>query len=156
MSYKALGYILICNPKHPFSNNKGYVREHRLVMERHIGRYLNSNEVVHHKNGIKDDNRIENLELFPNISEHMKFHAPKYVHPKGIHYSYDTEFKKGNKPPHSGVKGWTNSGSFKKGHPPLHIGTTSGSFRIGHPYYPRKKIILARPMPSGCPPYPLG
>jgi hypothetical protein len=56
------GYILVFIPDHPF-NNYGYVREHRLKIERKIGRYLNTNEDVHHINGIKDDNRLKNLKL---------------------------------------------------------------------------------------------
>lgn len=58
------GYIEVYCPEHPAARGKTYVREHRLVMEKHIGRYLEGWEEVHHKNGIRDDNRIENLELW--------------------------------------------------------------------------------------------
>jgi hypothetical protein len=58
------GYILIKFPEHPRAAKSGYIFEHRLVMESIIGRYLLPNENVHHKNGIKDDNRSENLELW--------------------------------------------------------------------------------------------
>ena len=57
------GYIEIYMPDHPNARGSKYVREHRLVMEKHLGRYLQPYERVHHKNGIKDDNRLENLEL---------------------------------------------------------------------------------------------
>ncbi len=70
------GYILILKPRHPFCNIQGYIKEHRLVMEKYLGRYLRPEEIVHHINGKKDDNRIKNIILFKNKSTHTKFHHP--------------------------------------------------------------------------------
>ena len=57
------GYVLVYMPNHPNARKK-YVLEHVLVMAESIGRPLHDGETVHHKNGIKDDNRLENLELW--------------------------------------------------------------------------------------------
>jgi len=60
----AQGYIRVYLPKHPDANSDGYIQEHRLIMERLIGRRLCRFETPHHKNGIRSDNRPENLELW--------------------------------------------------------------------------------------------
>ena len=75
------GYMGIRNQEHP-RNINGYVYEHILIMERFLGRPLkwydfndSRNEIVHHKNGIKNDNKLENLQLMThgeNIALHNK------------------------------------------------------------------------------------
>lgn len=73
-------YCVVRN--HPNAIKYGYVLHHRIIMENHLQRLLSKNEVVHHINGDKLDNRIENLKLM-NANEHVKLHGAikgrKYV-----------------------------------------------------------------------------
>jgi len=86
------GYIKVYHPDHLYADAQGYVREHRLVMEKHLRKtnpnhpalieidgkkYLSRDYIVHHKNGIKEDNRIENLQLFENGGKHTSYEFAK-------------------------------------------------------------------------------
>lgn len=66
------GYVWIHRPDHPHAKHQGYVLEHRLVMEAHIGRHLEPAEVVHHMNDDTQDNRIENLQLYATNADHKR------------------------------------------------------------------------------------
>ena len=64
-------YCYVYCPDHPNATKQRYVCEHRLVMEKHIGRYLDKKEVVHHKDGNPLNNHIDNLVLFQTNGEHL-------------------------------------------------------------------------------------
>jgi hypothetical protein len=72
---KAMSFKWFKYPGHPHANGTGFIRMHRHVMEIHLGRFLESHEVVHHINGDPTDDRIENLMLFNSQREHSKFHS---------------------------------------------------------------------------------
>lgn len=77
------GYVTLLIKTHPNAAKDGYIFEHRVVKEMCLGRYLKENEVVHHKNGIKHDNRIDNLEVMDH-AEHT------IMHHTGLRRSEDT------------------------------------------------------------------
>lgn len=81
------GYVLVYSPNHPAANKRSKtVREHRLVMEAHLGRYLLPTEVVHHLDDNRQNNQLSNLKLYSKNSEHLaetlKGKCPKWT-PEG-------------------------------------------------------------------------
>lgn len=72
-------YRLIYKPDHPFATKSGHVREHRLVMEAQLGRYLLRDEIVDHINMDTLDNRPENLRVMLKV-EHDRMNTPLNIH----------------------------------------------------------------------------
>lgn len=74
-----------------------YQAEHRVIVEQHLERKLSKSEIVHHKNGNRKDNRLENLELL-SISEHIKHHKQGVKRDKGRFVKEDVDYApaKGN------------------------------------------------------------
>lgn len=68
------GYRWIYLPLHPRAR-RGFVQEHRIVCEAKVGRYLRSDELVHHVNEVKTDNRPENLEVMSQAEHNNHHHA---------------------------------------------------------------------------------
>lgn len=74
------GYYMIYKPEHLLAGGHGYIKEHRWIMEQSIGRILNREELVHHINHIKTDNRIENLMIISR-SKHSSHHSQGIIIP---------------------------------------------------------------------------
>jgi len=121
------GYVAIYSPHHPFAKRDKTVLEHRLIMEKIIGRFLQPFEIVHHKNGIKDDNRIENL-ILTTQAEHIKLEWKI----GSMINSKKTQFKKGMIP-------WDKNKKLSLEHKLKCIKTLT-PFKKGHKYFPRKAL----------------
>lgn len=89
ISIHSEGYILVKRPEHPNADKRGWILQHRLIMEDHIrvadpqspfleNGYLKTSLVVHHRNGIKSDNVVSNLQVLSGQSEHMSLENPKH------------------------------------------------------------------------------
>lgn len=70
------GYVMLLVRNHPHADVNGRVKEEHLVIEKHIGRYLIPNEVVHHKDENKQNNKIKNLQVMTR-KEHSAYHCRK-------------------------------------------------------------------------------
>jgi len=72
------GYLHINQPSNPLARKDGWVAVHRLKMEKILGRKLKKGEVVHHKDGDKINNNVNNLEVFDNNGKHLFVHSKKF------------------------------------------------------------------------------
>lgn len=80
--YICKGYVFVYCPRHRHADSAGYVKEHRLIMEKHLGRELRAEEIVHHKDRNRSNNDISNLRVVSR-HEHSMIHARIEAEEKG-------------------------------------------------------------------------
>jgi len=88
------GYILVHRPSHPNAQAGGYIFEHVLVMSEFLGRPLREEENVHHRNGRKADNALNNLELWSKHQPYGQRVEEVYEWAKAYVKQYDADVKK--------------------------------------------------------------
>ena len=76
ITHDSSGRVMVLRPNHPMANGWGYVYRYRIIMERKLKRFLKPSELIHHLNGNRTDDRIENL-LVTTASDHQKMHEHK-------------------------------------------------------------------------------
>lgn len=82
------------SPGHPRAKTRNYVQEHVIVMEKTLGRYLYPHEIVHHRNGVRNDNRPENLELWSTHHPYGQRPSDLVTYAKEILALYDNKITK--------------------------------------------------------------
>ncbi len=103
------GYVRVLRPEHP-KNIRGYAYEHRLVVEKYLGRFLEAWETVHHINEVKQDNRIDNLFLCSH-KEHSALHKEGTV--MSMEHREKMRQTAYNNKPHTKKKNYAKNINFK-------------------------------------------
>jgi len=117
------GYVYILDPSHPFANGRGYVLRSRLLLEKKLGRYMEPNEIAYHKNGIRDDDRLGNLE----------------VKQKGCHWTVSSRAQLAKKLSGSGNPHWVKDRS-----------KTGQAYRMGRDFTHYRRMLIRKKADHMC------
>ena len=82
------GHVMVRKPNHPYVTKNKYIKRSRIVMEERLGCILPEWIIIHHKNGIRHDDRPENLHIFNSHSEHNTFHQNEIAKKMCGHYEW--------------------------------------------------------------------